>query len=177
MAGHGSTFGLKSVDLSRAFFLRQFRDFVLQRVAGGGVVLPPQEDLVLIGLRTVGAAGGSVVHDLCGSARDALKRLPQYASFRVECFVPSDLTFEEEIRQVQRAKVLVSVHGTISYMALFTRDGTQQISVASPKELKENQILLYATHVNTLYLTWNRLDELPGLLLHALSLSDAFHQA
>jgi len=91
--------------------------------------------------------------------------------------VPSDLTFEEEIRQVQRAKVLVSVHGTISYMALFTRDGTQQISVASPKELKENQILLYATHVNTLYLTWNRLDELPGLLLHALSLSDAFHQA
>ena len=48
--------------------------------------------------------------------------------FKVECFVPSDLSFEDEIAQVRRAKVLVSVHGTISYMVLFSRDGTQSDS-------------------------------------------------
>jgi hypothetical protein len=77
---------------------------------------------------------------------------------------------------VQRAKVVVSVHGTISYMVLFTRDGTQQISIASPKELKENQILLYATHFHTLYLTWDHVKELPGLLHHSLTLADEYHQ-
>jgi hypothetical protein len=114
-------------------------------------------------------------HTHTHSSKEGLAKLPEYEHFKVECFVPSDQTFEEEIRQVSRAKVLVSVHGTISYMALFSRDGTQQISIANPKELKENQILLYATHVNTLYLTWNRMEKLPGVLLHALTLSDAFH--
>jgi hypothetical protein len=61
-------------------------------------------------------------------------------------------------------------------MSLFSRDGTQQISVANPKELKENQMLLYATHFNTLYLTWDKLDNLRGVLEHALQQSDAFYE-
>jgi hypothetical protein len=177
MVGQGSTFGLKSIDLSRGYFLREFRDYVLKRLKARQphFTLPPQEDLVLVGLRTVGSAGGKVINELCDAVTNALKENTEYNSrFRVECFVPSDLTFEDEIRQVQRAKVIVSVHGTISYMALFTRDGTQQISIANPKELKENQILLYATHFHTLYLTWDKMQRLPGVLRHALASSDAY---
>jgi len=176
MAGHGSSFGLKSVDLSRALFLRAFRDFVVARLTTTGPVMPSQENLVLVGLRTVGSAGGRIINELCEASSQALGKNPLFSErYRVECFVPSDLSFEDEIRQVQRAKVVVSVHGTISYMVLFARDGTQQISIASPKELKENQILLYATHFHTLYLTWDRIKELPGLLHHSLTLADDHH--
>jgi hypothetical protein len=178
MVGQGSTFGLKSIDLSRAYFLREFRDYTLKRMLARSphLTLPPQQDLVLVGLRTVGAAGGKVINDLCDSVTAALRENSAYNKrFKVECFVPSDLSFEEEIRQVQRAKVIVSVHGTISYMVLFSRDGTQQISIANPKELKENQILLYATHFHTLYLTWDKMQRLPGVLQHALASSDAYY--
>jgi hypothetical protein len=178
MVGQGSTFGLKSIDLSRGYFLREFRDFVLKRMVARSphLTLPPQENLVLVGLRTVGAAGGKVINELCDATTAALKENSEFNTrFRVECFVPSDLSFEEEIRQVQRAKVIVSVHGTISYMSLFSRDGTQQISIANPKELKENQILLYATHFHTLYLTWDKMQRLSGLLHHSLALSDAYY--
>lgn len=177
MTGHGSSYGLKSVDLSRALFLRAFRDFVLTRLLSSGPAMPPQENLVLVGLRTVGSAGGRIINELCEASTQALEKNRHFGRrYKVECFVPSDLSFEDEIRQVQRAKVVVSVHGTISYMVLFTRDGTQQISIASPKELKENQILLYATHFHTLYLTWDHVKELPGLLHHSLTLADEYHQ-
>lgn len=175
MVGQGSTFGLKSIDLSRALFLRDFRDFVLDRISH---TMPPQEDLILVGLRTVGSAGGKIIHELCDVAKKAVKALPPHLHhYRLECFTPSDLTFEREIMEVQRAKIVISVHGTISYLSLFTRDGTQQISVANPNELKENQILLYATHFHTHYLTWDKLDQglLPGLLHHTVLLSEAYH--
>lgn len=178
MVGQGSTFGLKSIDLSRGYFLREFRDYVLKRmqIRFPRLNIPPQENLVLVGLRTVGAAGGKVINDLCEATTEALRANTEYADkFKVECFVPSDLTFEEEVRQVQRAKVIVSVHGTISYMSLFARDGTQQISIANPKELKENQILLYATHFQTSYLTWDKMHRLKGLLFHVLTLSVAYY--
>lgn len=178
MVGQGSTFGLKSIDLSRGYFLREFRDFVLKRMVTRNpkISFPPQENLILVGMRTVGAAGGKVINDLCEATIEALKVNKEYEGmFKVECFVPSDLSFEEEIRQVQRAKIIVSVHGTISYMSLFARDGTQQISIANPKELKENQILLYATHFQTHYLTWDKMHRLKGLLFHALSLSEAYY--
>lgn len=178
MVGQGSTFGLKSIDLSRALFLREFRDYTIKRILARNpqMTMPAQEDLVLVGLRTVGAAGGKIINEICDAVTTALRDNAEFNTrFKVECFVPSDLSFEEEIRQVQRAKVIVSVHGTISYMSLFSRDGTQQISIANPKELKENQILLYATHFHTLYLTWDKMQRLPGLLHHALASSDAYY--
>eukprot|EP01039_Chlorochromonas_danica_P002325 gene2328-2547_t len=180
ISGQGSTFGLKSIDLTRAVVYREFRDFVLDRLASRNpttfVRNPPQEDLILVGLRTVGSAGGSIINDICTRSKNAWKAVSaQFPSFRVECFVPSDLGFKEEIQMVRKAKVLISVHGTISYMSLFSQEGTVQISLANPKELKENQMLLYLTHVHALYLTWDRLNELPGVVEHALSLSETFH--
>lgn len=172
--GAGSTFGLKSIDLSRGYFFREFRDYVLKRIPRKQ---PEQENLVLVGLRTVGSAGGAIIADLCHRVKRSMEDVSEIYrdKFKVECFIPSNLQLDDEIAQVQRAKVLISVHGTITYMSLFSRDGTQQISLASPKELKENQMLLYATHFNTMYLTWDKMDQLTGVLEHALTLSESYH--
>lgn len=146
---------------------------MLQRLE---IPLPParnirdREKLVLVGLRVAGSAGGVLIKDLCRTVKRALSAAEGLAEgqtggqYRVECFYPSELSFKEEILAVRRARVLVSVHGTISYMALFSQEGTQQLSIASPKELKENQILPWATHFKTLYLTWDRMEHLPALL-------------
>jgi hypothetical protein len=178
MLGQGSTFGLKSLDLSRGVMLREFRDYVLDRmVKRSNESMPAQEDIILVGLRTSGAAGGELIADICDRTKNALAASEKYKDkYKVECFTPSTVSFEEEVRTVQRAKFVVSVHGTISYMALFSRDGTQQISLAQATELKENQMLLSATHFNTLYLTWDRLEQLPEVLHHSIDLSEAYFE-
>ena len=62
ISGQGSTFGLKSLDLTRAVILRDFRDFVLKRL---DIPLQParslreREKIVLVGLRVAGSAGGT----------------------------------------------------------------------------------------------------------------------
>ena len=62
--GQGSTFGLKSLDLTRAVILRDFRDFVLKRL---DIPLQParslreREKIVLVGLRVAGSAGGMFI--------------------------------------------------------------------------------------------------------------------
>lgn len=169
VAGHGSTFGLKSVDLSRAVVVREFRDYVVGSMPSD--MIQAQENIILVGLRTQGAAGGKIVNDLCSRVKDALAKLDEFytARYRVECFVPAELSLYQEITMVRRARVLVSVHGTISYMSLFSRDGTQQISITDPKEHKENQILLYLTHIYMVYLQWDRIHQLGGVLGMALS--------
>ena len=64
----------------------------------------------------------------------------------------------------------------MSYLSLFSRDGTQQISITNPKEYKENQILLYATHVQLHYLTWDRMSELYKILTLAITLSNSYYE-
>ncbi len=181
ISGQGSTFGLKSIDLSRGYFFREFRNYVLNRIQykPPSNPDPTDENLILVGLRTVGSAGGAIINDLCEQVKTALQQVDEIryrSKFNVKCFVPSDLGFVEEVEMVQKAKVIISVHGTISYMSLFSRDGTIQISLAHPKELKENQMLLYATHFTTLYLTWDRINQLSGVLEHALALSEANYE-
>lgn len=175
VAGHGSTFGLKSVELARSVLVRDFRDVLLARLA---LPAAPQENLVLVGMRTPGAAGGKIINDLCARVKEALARLDDFYSskFKVECFVPAEVTLEQEVAMVRRAKVIVSVHGTISYLSLFSRDGTQQISIADPKEYKENQILLYLSHLQMVYLTWDKIQGLQSVLHLALDRSDDFHE-
>jgi hypothetical protein len=146
------------------------------------------DNIILVGVRSSGAAGGKIIDNLCVLTQTALQlyednayaagdvsvRLSQ-RKFRVECIVPSDLSFLDEIQAARKAKIIITVHGTISYLSLFSRDGTQQISIANPKEFKENQILLYATHTQLHYLTWDRMNEFYKVLTHAITLSNAYY--
>lgn len=180
ITGQGSSFGLKAIAMSRGYFFREFRDYVLKRIKLKAPEVSKEKDyMILVGLRTVGSAGGSIIHDLCDQVKASLQHISNdlyRQKYYVQCFVPSDQGFVQEIEWVQKAKIIISVHGTISYMSLFSRDGTIQLSIANPNELKENQMLLYATHFQTLYLTWDKMKELTGTLEYAISLSEANHQ-
>lgn len=196
--------------------LREFRDYVLQKnglqdphhggrhhtshggqssptvgVANSVGVTPVKifqpDNVILVGARTAGAAGGAIIDNLCSLTKAALaiyedglqkSTLPDHIKarkFHVECVTPAELTFLEEIKQARKAKIIITLHGTISYLSLFARDGTQQISIANPKEYKENQILLYATHTQLHYLNWDRIKELHKVLTHAITLSNAYY--
>ena len=133
-----------------------------------------QENLILVGVRVAGSAGKEIIANLCNSVKEALQSTSFSSEYKIECIRPSELNLLEEIKIVRRAKLIISVHGTISYMALFSQDYTMQISIADPKELKENQILLFSSHFQTLYLTWNRIHELSGLIEHALATSKEY---
>ena len=74
-AGQGSTYGLKSLDLSRAIVWRDFRDYVLGRIFSSPPP-PPQENLILVGLRVAGSAGGTIIGDLCGLVKNSLAGIP-----------------------------------------------------------------------------------------------------
>jgi hypothetical protein len=171
IGGQGAAFGLRSLDLTRAVILREFRDFVIKKL---NPPPPPQENLILVALRTVGTAGGSLVSDLCNIVKNSIVDNKFLSDYTVECIVPTDLDFTREIYFVHRAKVLISVHGTISYLSMFAREGTQQIIIAHPKELKENQILLWATHFRSIYLTWDKLRLLNSIIEHAVNLSNEY---
>lgn len=197
-------------DLTRAMILREFRDYVLQknmlqdphpggRHHGSHHLTPAVsanagtnkvfqlDNVILVGVRTAGAAGGAIIDNLCTLVKAALlvyeegiqkSTLPESVKsrkFHVECIVPAELTFLDEIKYARKAKIIVTLHGTISYLSLFARDGTQQISIANPKEYKENQILLYATHTQLHYLTWDRIKDLHKVLTHAITLSNAYY--
>ena len=106
MGGHGSTFGLKAVELSRGFVQREFREYVLDRLRRRSpqtraTLDSSQENLILVGIRSRGSAGAEIVSNLCTKVQQALLALPQYGKFRTECFVPADLSFEMEAAAVR----------------------------------------------------------------------------
>ena len=118
MGGHGSTFGLKAVEMSRGYVQREFRAYVLDRISKRSPELKasfdaPQENLILVGIRSRGSAGAEIVSNLCTKAQDALRVLSLYnGRFRVECFVPADLSFEMEVAAVRYCACL-SIHLSI----------------------------------------------------------------
>lgn len=138
----------------------------------------------------IGAAGGAIINNLCQLVKEALEKYEslletenlgeiskfnKLRKFVVACIIPSEMSFFDEIKYARKSKIIITLHGTISYLSLFSRDGTQQISIADPKEYKENQILLYATHTQLHYLTWDRLHELYKILTLAITNSNAYY--
>ena len=172
LVGQGSTFGLKSADPSKGVSMREFRDFVVKRVSTVGLI-PTQIDQILVGERSAGHSGGEKVEDLCQRVTAVVDLLNAQSAnpFSVKCIVNQDVSFIEEVQAVQQSKILISVHGTISYMSLFARDNTQIIVLADNNDprLKEHNVLMYATHFTCRYLMWDKFDSIDGLILLAIS--------
>eukprot|EP01038_Epipyxis_sp_PR26KG_P017163 gene17163-23644_t len=171
IAGQGSAFGLHSLNLGLATYLREFRDYVLEKVK---IIYdikdyPSRENLIVVGERSPGHSGGEQIAGLCHLVKENLALLSnKYHDYKVECYQMQAISFVDEIIMAQRAKILISVSGTISYMSLFSANNMQQIIISDPT-YKENNILMFATHFKALYLPWERKDkDLKGLLLSAL---------
>ncbi len=117
LIGQSSTYGLHTIELARAGYIRRFRDFVINRIAIKDTI-PIQENIILIGIRSEGHSGGEQLKDLCNFIKGAFEILPNKykEKYVIKCIVNQDLEFVDEIKHVQQAKVLISVHGTISSM-------------------------------------------------------------
>jgi nucleoside-diphosphate-sugar epimerase len=170
MIGQSSAYGLKSLDLTRSANIRAFRNYVLNRLSAvHGISLPvTAENIILVGTRSVGHSGGEQYTDLCNTVKHAVKQLAldSIEHYKVVCIVNQDLSFSQEIQYIQRAKIIISVHGTISYMSLFAKDGTQQIIFYDPKEnrMKEHNILMYQSQSQIYWHDWTDNEGLLPLL-------------
>lgn len=177
IAGQGAMLGLRSVNPSRAIHFRNFRNYVMTKlVRYMNITSPEQKNIILVGIRSVGHTTDQVPN-LCRIVNDALKEaMKTYITmlkrdrYKVKCIVNQDMLFHEEIIAVQEAKIIISVYGTISYMSLFARDGTMQISLNDPnsKWLKDVHTLTYATHIQLYYLPWNETSKLSGILKNSM---------
>ena len=185
IAGHASAYSQKAWDLSRGIILRSFRDYVVQRLESKGLIhldqLIEEDNLILVPLRGKGLAmedehKDHLNHVLCEGVKESLHLLQLHDEYKVLCTYPHALTFPEEVQLAQQAKIIVSFHGTISYSTFFVRDDTQVIIVTENKVNeygKDFHIYSRATHFHTLWLTYDRIQELPTVLDHAIRLSEA----
>ena len=86
----------------------------------------------------------------------------------VQCRDPSALSLQAQVRAVSKASVITAHHGTVSYIALFAREGAVLVTVGGIKPLKDATVHLWATHIIVFYLhvAWVP-AELAGMLLLA----------
>uniref|UniRef100_A0A7S4H8J2 Uncharacterized protein n=1 Tax=Guillardia theta TaxID=55529 RepID=A0A7S4H8J2_GUITH len=66
------------------------------------------------------------------------------------CINPASLPLTGQVQAVKQATTILSEHGTVSYVALFARDGLPLVVVGKPP-MKEAHVLLQMTHVYTVY--------------------------
>lgn len=96
------------------------------------------------------------------------------AHVEVACLLPG-MDTEAEIALIRTATLLISIHGTLSILGLFARDGTVLLTVGpakrdpSPKEL---DFLPYVTHIQTLFFAYNEeREDFPAMIRYVLHLS------
>ena len=91
--------------------------------------------------------------------------------FIVTCIDPVTLTLEEEIRAIHKSTIIISEHGTLSLAVLYAVDGTVLITIGHNALLKEPQMLLFATHFQTFYMSADDKSDLYGTIKHALQIT------
>jgi hypothetical protein len=130
---------LSRINLARGYFLREFRDYVLHRLNRSDILNAVQENIILVGVRGPGHSSIKSNIDICYAVKSIMKRddfvLFGYSTrFQVICIEPHLISFEEEILMARRSKLVISEHGTVSYLVLFAQDHTQQIVLGAFKK-------------------------------------------
>ena len=167
IAGHSSALSLRALNLARAPALRLARDAM---VDAAGLATKDYASSVLVLQKGVGFNGGALWPTACRDVSRAVGRVN--ATVPVRCSDPAAQDAQAQIRDVQASTVVVAEHGTLSYGALFGRDGTILISVGSSSVLKEVQVNLFATHYETYYFPIEDVrNQLEGIMRFALSMS------
>lgn len=161
LVGHSGSLHLGYVDRQRGISLRKGRDVIIKNL---NLQDPPPVTLSVVVLTKE-----NNWPTMCVDIETMIVSQMQMENLPIQCIAPGDFSVEEEIKWMQSATVIVAIHGTISELALFARDGTVLISIGQENErLKEGQSLPYATHIKTLYTTEERTESLPSLIRYAL---------
>ena len=170
IVGHASAFSLKTLDVGRGYFLRKIRNYIQLRLK-----LPIGKSdgpKILVARKTPGIAPGGESPGWPTLCED-VKKISKVWSTSVECITPYGMTLKNQIQQSWMSSVLVAEHGTTALISLFTQDHTVMISIGKDALVKDPQILLYATHFQTLYMSIQRKEDLQGMLEYAVHKSES----
>ena len=105
---------------------------------------------------------------LCEDVRELIGNLSTIPV--VKCVDPSSQSILAQVIDAQEASIIVAEHGTLSYSALYARDGTILITIASEWYLKEPHCLPFITYLHVFYMVYERKNDLEGLVHHAFQL-------
>lgn len=183
VAGFGSAFSQRALDLSKDLVLRKFRNHVINYLSNRGDFNDPfnysgNKNRISVLLR--GAIGGSVdiLNDiLCNTTKRAIQMSPLLAEkYIVHCFQPGNVSFADEVFMAQNSKLIISYHGTQAYTLLFASEGTQAILMTEnivEEYGKDFQIFSRLAYVNVFWLLRDRWErEISELIYHAIRLQN-----
>ena len=105
---------------------------------------------------------------LCDDVRELIGNLSTLPT--VKCIDPSSQSILAQVIDAQEASIIVAEHGTLSYSALYARDGTILITIGSELHLKEPHVLSFITYLHVFYMVYERKNDLEGLVHHAFQL-------
>ena len=156
---------LRVLDLQRAITYRHGRNAILKHFGLTGLPRPVQHDIMVLTKKN--GYGPAAWNTLCPDARTAVESIDP--RIPVRCFDPVTQTIKEQIIEAQKSTIVIAEHGTISYAAIYARNGAVLISIGSSTLLKEPQTLLFATHFQTLYMVSEIRGDLRGMIKTALN--------
>ena len=169
LIGQSYMFGLLSVNPSLSSVLRKFRDTGLQRLTehfGLPVTPSPTTHRILVIMKREEDIYSEVAESLCRMVTQRVQEISRYVSsengnnnnIEVDCFSPFAVgyNFITEVEKVRSSTIIVTESGTLGLAALMSRDGTNLIAVGWKKYRKDGNILMFATHFKT---TWVSTDE------------------
>ncbi len=127
IAGQGSTFGIHSIDLSRGEHIKAFRDHLLARM---NISTTRSSDILTILIADSGTGydskvfkEGVVVPRLCDILIKHSIELSSafFKTISFHCTIPQYMNFRAEVEEAQKAHIIISRHGTVSYTSLFSQ--------------------------------------------------------
>jgi hypothetical protein len=159
--GQGGSLDMACVDKQRAVTLRKGRDAIVRSLNLHDKPSPQGLSVMVLTKHTWPT--------MCEDITTMVHKQLLMEDIPIMCIDPGMFSAEDEIELMQSATLIVAVHGTVSLMSLFAKDGAVVISIGQEGEpLKDGQTLPYATHIKALYTTEERVESMPSLIRYGL---------
>ena len=146
LAGQSSVFSLRTLDVERGPSLRWARDSIVKGL-GLGTIPRPSSQRVIVLTKGPGFGGGATWTKLCEDTSATVNAVDR--SIPVQCLDPVRQSLAAQVQSSRESTLIVAEHGTTSYTAIFGHDGLVLLSIADRAAVKDMQINLYVTHIDT----------------------------
>lgn len=180
VAGHSMALSLSGGVMStRGYFLRRFRDYALRRLK-----LKPPPTLPSHHILILAKAGGEHIKTrkevwprICETVKEQM-RTAGVRGINSTCLHPHNTSLRAQIAELQRASVIVSEDGSISYGSFFARNGVRHIMLgndgvdsnvnskrSATPEFMEGFALLFHGYMQMIYVMHKDFNRLFGEVL------------
>lgn len=152
VVGHSHALSVGSMFPHRGVSIRKLRQRVLQKLALP-VLQPSREKHHVVVLEKVQLITPSLGLDVCDLTKRALNPATKNANLepgdreivKVTCITPAKMSIRKQMRAISAATVVVSEHGSTTYLSFFQSPGTSLVVIGA----KEAMALLSNTDVQT----------------------------